>query len=522
MAEENTKKAHTFFLPAERDTKEAIRTSADLVVGADFIYSVLNTIPGPAVVLNDKRQLIAANETLLGLIGAETLEDTLGCRPGEVLRCEIAETAPASCGTGLACKYCGLVNTVLRSMRSGKRESGECRIMNKDGNPLDLEVVATSSKISDVPIVFVGMRDISAEKRRDVLEKTFLHDIMNTAGGIRGILEVFSKDDQGRSRTEFRQTMLELSEALVGEIQSHRKLLDAEQGTLSLHQSAVRTNTLLDGLRMLYQAHPVAHGKRVRIKEQCALTIATDISLLRRVLGNLLKNAIEAIKEGETVDIGVRDMGEDVEFFVHNPGYIPEKIQMQLFRRSFSTKGAGRGIGTYSLKLFGERYLGGIVDFTSTEEEGTTFRFRLPKHTDKIDQLEQVEKDAHKSLAGLSLLVAEDNGVNQKVVRLLLESQGAKVRCVSNGKEALEAWRAGAFDAILMDITMPEMDGVEATKAIRQVEEKEKRAAKIPIIALTGHTAHENAGYFDAGMNDILEKPIDLALVQESLLKLCR
>ena len=113
----------------------------------------------------------------------------------------------------------------------------------------------------------------------------------------------------------------------------------------------------------------------------CEGTIITDRQLLRRVLGNMLKNALEATLPHGTVTLSCMDGGDAMTFCVHNPGVMPPEVQLQIFQRSFSTKGeSGRGIGTYSMKLFGERYLGGTIDFVSNQEEGTTFHLRLPKN----------------------------------------------------------------------------------------------------------------------------------------------
>ncbi|MHB8902919.1 MAG: ATP-binding protein [Thermoguttaceae bacterium] len=105
-----------------------------------------------------------------------------------------------------------------------------------------------------------------------------------------------------------------------------------------------------------------------------------DPRLLARVHGNMIKNAVEATPEGERVTIGCEDRGRHVAFVVSNPTVMPEKVSLQIFQRSFSTKGeAGRGIGTYSIKLLGETYLGGRVSFTSRDPEGTTFTLVVPK-----------------------------------------------------------------------------------------------------------------------------------------------
>ena len=101
---------------------------------------------------------------------------------------------------------------------------------------------------------------------------------------------------------------------------------------------------------------------------------------MRRVLSNMLKNALEATAPGQTVTLNCTERGDSAAFTVHNREVMPADVQLQIFQRSFSTKGeAGRGIGTYSIKLLGEQYLGGKVEFTSREAEGTSFVLTVPK-----------------------------------------------------------------------------------------------------------------------------------------------
>jgi signal transduction histidine kinase len=127
-----------------------------------------------------------------------------------------------------------------------------------------------------------------------------------------------------------------------------------------------------------------ATSKRLTVAaEDDQVTILTDPVLLGRVLTNLLKNALEATPEDGEVRLSAGIRGEDIEFQVWNAGAIPEVVQLQIFTRSFTTKGAGRGIGTYSVKLFAEEYLHGRVTFASSDSDGTTFTVLLPwaKHT---------------------------------------------------------------------------------------------------------------------------------------------
>jgi signal transduction histidine kinase len=146
-----------------------------------------------------------------------------------------------------------------------------------------------------------------------------------------------------------------------------------------LRRESVSSLQLLRGAVELYRRHPVAQDRHLALAGDAEeIAVVTDRALLQRVLCNLVKNALEACRAGETVTVGCGTVDGRIEFRVHNPGFIPRDTQLQIFLRSFSTKGAGRGVGTYSVKLLTERYLRGSVSFTSSPEQGTTFQVRYP------------------------------------------------------------------------------------------------------------------------------------------------
>jgi signal transduction histidine kinase len=142
----------------------------------------------------------------------------------------------------------------------------------------------------------------------------------------------------------------------------------------------VNSRQFLEQLRLMLRRLRVAVGKYLVLAPECPTFIVNiDATLLRRVLTNMVKNAFEASGLGETVTIGCRESHDAYEFFVASPAPLPLVAQRQIFKRSFSTKGPGRGLGTYSMKLFGERYLGGRVGFCSSESQGAEFFISLPK-----------------------------------------------------------------------------------------------------------------------------------------------
>ena len=240
------------------------------------------------------------------------------------------------------------------------------------------ELCATPLELVGRLFTIVAASDISHEKRREALERTFFHDILNTAGNVLGASYLLRTGKEG-ARDRFLDLISRGSEQLVEEINSHRMLLSAERGTLKIDPETVNSLPTLEKVRLQYSSSPLAQDRTITIDPGSeAAEFESEETLLTRVLGNLLKNALEATKPGGTVTLSCRLKGEQVAFSVHNPAVMARSVQLQLFQRSFSTKGTGRGIGTYSIKLFTEKYLGGQVRFESREPTGTLFQVMLP------------------------------------------------------------------------------------------------------------------------------------------------
>ncbi|MHB8835801.1 MAG: sensor histidine kinase [Candidatus Methylomirabilia bacterium] len=349
-----------------------------------FLSELLEVIPDMVLVLDDNRRTIAANRQALTTLG-RTESLLIGRRPGEILGCASASETPGGCGAAVRCSLCGALQAILGSQRTGEPVSRETRILVGGSSvaALDLLITARPTTLQGLPLTICILRDISDQKRRAILETLFFHDILNAAGGILGLAGILADSDRclpPEKERECRQGMVRLSRRLTEEICHQRDLLDAERGVFEPRMEQIHLPTALQEVRELYAGHPVARGRSLEAGEESAGTIRSDATIVRRVLGNLVKNALEATPEGGVVRTSCRDLGESVALDVHNPGVMPREVQLQVFQRSFSTKAdRGRGIGTYSIKLFVERYLKGTVDFTSAEPEGTTFSITLPK-----------------------------------------------------------------------------------------------------------------------------------------------
>jgi signal transduction histidine kinase len=344
--------------------------------------AVLETLGGVVALLNPERQIVALNHRLLEAIGATDPQQALGLRPGEALGCTRVSEAPNGCGTGRACASCGAAIAIVSAAESPGPIERECLLtVQRHGKEESVEFLARARRveIDGLPFTMVLLHDIQDQKRREVLERTFFHDILNTVGSLRTYGELVGTS-RGHERDELLGEMEELLDRVVREVESHRDLVLAERGAYPVHPRQLSGMDVLRDLVVTFAHHEVTEGKELKI--DCGdVRLTTDRTLLLRVLTNMVKNALEATPPGGVVRTWCDQSDDGVDFHVYNSGYIEPSVQLRIFQRSFTTKrGAGRGIGTYAMKLFAEQCLGGRVHFQTSPDTGTTFSVVLPRH----------------------------------------------------------------------------------------------------------------------------------------------
>lgn len=371
----------TQFAPAERLSPKEIGPQAALFADKPYLREFADGLPNPFVALNGYRQIVFANQALADLVGKERPEDLYGLRPGEALHCIHSNETAGGCGTTEFCRTCGAARAILSAI-DGKRDVQECRITTREGESLDMRALACPLTNQNGFVSF-ALEDISHEKRRRALERIFFHDVLNTAGGLQGLAEILKDESDPQTSTDLVEMMHVGAGMLVDEINAQKTLIAAETGDLQVDVDTVRTHGLLKQVMGLYENHIAAKGRHLRIHPDTeSIELRTDPTLVRRVLSNMTKNALEASSAGETVTLGARKSDGQALLWVHNPGVMPRDAQLQVFQRSFSTKGKGRGLGTYSIRLLTERYLKGRAAFISDDAEGTTFFVILPLSLD--------------------------------------------------------------------------------------------------------------------------------------------
>ena len=368
--------------PPDHLVREIQAVSQSPVVGA-----LLESVDAILLVLNSKRQIVAYNAR--GPLAGDPTA-ARGLRPGEALACVNAQ-GPEGCGAAAACEACGALGAILGCGRARAPVESECSV--RTGPPsnaaVELSVRATPLSIEGRTFTVVSLRDVSDEKRRDALEQIFFHDVLNTVTGLRGWVARLRQLDPG----PVSERIDHLARHLEREILDQRTLVLAERGELVPDHAAVRVEDVVRDLEAVLSSHAAARDRRLELHPgPPGLELRTDRALLLRILVNMARNALEATPAAGTVRVraeraaceraGDAEGIEGIRLSVWNEGVIPPEVRPRIFERSFSTKAErGRGLGTYGMKLLGERYLGGRVSFVSAPATGTIFSVQLPANS---------------------------------------------------------------------------------------------------------------------------------------------
>uniref|UniRef100_UPI004055A879 sensor histidine kinase n=1 Tax=Candidatus Electronema sp. TaxID=2698783 RepID=UPI004055A879 len=371
---------HSYFASPERTDQETLAAELDFAGRNPVISGLLSSVGGLLAVLDEHRQIVALNDGFLQMLDIEDPASILGLRPGEALGCIHAHEEPGGCGTSKFCSSCGAAIAIVSSLTQNEPAERICALsaVRKDGRETDAALLVRSRPllIEGRRFLLLFVQDVTKEQRRAALERAFFHDINSMLGLLAGAAELMAEENRSPLTETVRRTSMRLSK----EVAVHRYLLQDQAAVCEPTWSELPAAEILDELRSFSAIYAAAYQKEIVFSEQVPpVSVRTDLSLLLRVVCNMITNALEASEEG-----GVRVWLEEHEdsrlsFCVWNGQEIPPETARRIFQLHFSTKsGTGRGIGTYSMKLIGEKLLGGSVSFSSSASEGTVFRFTVP------------------------------------------------------------------------------------------------------------------------------------------------
>mgnify|MGYP005942740143 FL=1 len=364
------------------------------------------------------------------------------------------------------------------------------------------------------------------------------HDIRTPMNAIIGMTDLALDDlDNRQHLSEYLDIIKSSSSHLLTLINDILDMSRIEKGKLKLARTSFNLSVEIDRFCSRYQLLMDKNSLNfLHNAELLHCNCIGDTAQLQRIWDNLVSNACKFTPPGGTVTFSACELPSDNErlgwykFTISDTGIGIDSESLQhlfdpFFRSSdvISKHIEGSGLGLAIVKNIVD-YKGGTISVTSRQGEGTTFTVTLPLHFDTAAE-HPVEKPTHTfgsadfDFSGKSLLLAEDHPINQKVAELILEKTGAAVTIVENGLQCTELFTGsakGSFDAILMDIQMPIMNGYEAAQAIRS--STHPQSATIPIIAMTANAfAEDIKNALSAGMNAHIAKPIDPQKLYETL-----
>ena len=362
------------------------------------------------------------------------------------------------------------------------------------------------------------------------------HDIRTPINGICGMLDVADHyADDMEKQTECRAKVKEASNLLLELVNDVLDMSKLETDEIVLEE--VPFNLSKISKEVLVVIEQIAEEQNIRIewekKEITHRDLIGSSEYVKRVMMNILSNAVKYNKANGSIYISCMEIPSEqpgmttIEFVCRDTGIgMSDEFQKHIFEpftqehEGSRTKFTGTGLGMSITKKLVEK-MGGTIAFESKEGVGTTFVIRVPFKIDPdADKREEPKDVSEKSIKGLHILLAEDNELNMEIAEFVLQNEGAEVTKAWNGQETVERFRnskPGEFDAILMDIMMPVMNGYEAAKMIRSLDRED--AKTIPVIAMTANAFTEDRRRAkEAGMDEHISKPVDV----KSLIKVIR
>jgi signal transduction histidine kinase/ActR/RegA family two-component response regulator len=371
-----------------------------------------------------------------------------------------------------------------------------------------------------------------AANAANVLKSQFLanmsHEIRTPMNGVLAMAEVMSMGDLAPVQRERLDVIRQSGALLLAVLNDVLDLSKIEAGKLTLLVDDFDLETAVAPARDSFAVMAEQKGLafEVRVTDAARGAWRGDADRLRQIVGNLLSNAIKFTQAGSVeAAFDVSPANGALLLTVRDTGVgIAAEKQSNLFEKfiqadnSATRRFGGTGLGLAICREL-TQMMGGTIEVESHEGRGSTFRVELPleRGQGRLETAAEASEMEEAAEGSLRLLAAEDNATNQQVLAAVMGSLGIEVDIVADGRAAFEAWRAGAYDLILMDIQMPVMDGIDSARAIRAAEQELGRR-RTPIVALTANAlSHQVQEYLAAGMDGHVAKPIEIAKLYDAI-----
>ncbi len=441
-------------------------------------------------------------------------------------------------------------NTIVKEYKNPYGRWFQARFIvntrNEDGEVIDVLYVArdfTDEKQREIELQeklrISALQAKKANSSKTDFLKRMSHDIRTPLNGIIGMLQIYERyQDDPIKQKECEQKILHSADYLLDLVNNVLDISKVETGTIQLENKPFNLGEMLSKMVSTVEASASEHGIEIRGGKDASHIVHRAVIgssvYMNRVLMNLASNAIKYNRQGGYVNLFCNELYSDenyatYEFVCEDNGLgMSKEFQKHAFEpytqenKQTTTGFSGSGLGLAIVKEIIDK-MGGTIKLESKENVGTKFTVTIPLQLDTERKLN--EKSSEKQLKydffGCKALLVEDNELNMEIAKFMLEDEGIVVTEAKNGKEALEIFeksKVNSFDFIFMDVMMPIMDGLEATKKIRSFNRKD--AKSIPIIAMTANAFNDDKQEcLNAGMNAHIAKPINMKNLKETMIR---
>ncbi|MGD9818294.1 MAG: PAS domain S-box protein [Desulfomonilaceae bacterium] len=528
-----------------RDISDRITAENLLADARNEFESIFENSHVGIMFLRGGRVLHRGNQRLAEILGFDSPEDMAGV---SMRNLHIDEA-----------HYLGFGERYYQSLSSGEQTQIEYQLKKKDGEPIwcSLSGKAIDPNDLDKGVIWV-VDDLSNRKameesliqakeeaeRANKAKSEFLanmsHEIRTPLNGIIGMLQLLKMSSQDEEQQEFTDNALLSGKRLTRLLSDILDISAVEAGKLSLNVHAFNPKDLLNSVETLLSLGAKEKGVDLRFHSDPTMPdiMNGDETRLRQILFNLVGNGLKFTTKGYvSVNASLLKTGESsfsrLLFVISDtgPGLDDQQIStaFEMFgqvSQGYTRTHQGAGLGLPIVKRLTD-LMGGTISVDSTAGEGTTFyvSIPIPDALDEVPNASEIEITGHETVAVKSfvasrrqrILLAEDELTNSFAAAQMLKRKGYDVVTVANGALTIEALQKSCFDVILMDIQMPVMDGIEATKKIREGEAGDKKK-NIPIIAMTAYAMDgDRERFLEAGMNGYVAKPVDMEQLESIL-----